>query len=55
MGIKLIGLVIGVLVFGAGFYYRAKEKADQEAQKIYTLAGVAGGVVAVVCSVLLAL
>lgn len=31
---KIIGLIIGVLVLGAGLYYRAKEKHDPESKKI---------------------
>ena len=49
-----IGLVIGLLVLGAGIYYLAKEKHDPESKKIYTVVSVIGGVVAIVCAVLLA-
>lgn len=51
---KIIGLVIGLLVLGAGIYYLAKEKHDPESKKIYTVVSVIGGVVAIVCAVLLA-
>ena len=34
---KIIGAIIGVLVFGAGIYYLLKEKDDKEARKIYTI------------------
>ena len=37
MAVKIIGLIIGALVLGAGVYYRAKEKDDPESRKIYTL------------------
>lgn len=30
MAVKIIGLIIGVLVLGAGIYYLAKEKHDPE-------------------------
>ena len=42
MTIKLIGLVIGVLVLGAGIYYLAQEKHDPESKKIYTAPSAAG-------------
>lgn len=31
---KIIGLVIGLLVLGAGIYYLSKEKHDPESKKI---------------------
>ena len=30
MTIKIVGLIIGILILGAGVYYLAKEKADKE-------------------------
>ena len=48
MGIKIIGLVIGILVLGAGVYYLAKEKHDPESKKIYTVVSLVGAAVAVV-------
>lgn len=53
MAIKIIGIIIGVLVLGAGIYYGAKEKNDPESRKIYMIIGVAGGVIAAVCAALL--
>jgi uncharacterized membrane protein len=53
MLIKIIGLVIGVLVLGAGIYYLSKEKEDPESRKIYTVVSIAGAVIAVVCALLL--
>ena len=53
MVIKLIGLIIGALILGAGIYYLVKEKHDPESKKIYTITCVLGGVVAAVCAVLL--
>ncbi len=53
MAVKIIGLIIGILVLGAGIYYLAKEKHDLESKKIYTVISVIGGVVAAVCAVLL--
>ena len=37
---KIIGAIIGALVFGAGIYYLLKEKDDKEARKIYTIISV---------------
>ena len=53
MIIKIIGLVIGLLVLGAGIYYLVKEKQDAESRIIYTVVSIIGGVVAAVCAVLL--
>ena len=53
MAIKIIGIIIGVLVLGAGIYYGAKEKNDPESRKIYTVVSIIGGVLAAVCAVLL--
>ena len=55
MAVKIIGLIIGVLVLGAGVYYRTKEKDDPESRKIYTAVSLIGGVVAITCAALLAL
>lgn len=55
MAVKIIGLIIGILVTGAGVYYLAKEKDDPESKKIYTVVSVIGVVVAVACVLLLAL
>ena len=51
---KIIGLVIGLLVLGAGIYYLSKEKHDPESKRIYTVVSVIGGLVAIMCAVLLA-
>ena len=53
MAVKIIGLIIGILVLGAGIYYLTKEKHDPESRKIYTIVSVIGGIVAAVCAVLL--
>ena len=53
MAIKIIGLIIGILVLGTGIYYLVKEKDDKESKKIYTIISVIGGVIAVVCTLLL--
>ena len=48
MVLKVIGCVIGLLMLGAGIYYLAKEKADRESRKIYSIVSVAGGLIAAV-------
>ena len=53
MAIKIIGLIIGALVFGTGIYYLVKEKNDKESRKIYAVASIIGAVIAVVCVLLL--
>ena len=53
MFLKLIGLIIGILVLGAGIYYLVKEKADPESRKIYTTVSIIGGLIAIVCALLL--
>ena len=53
MAIKIIGLIIGILVLGAGIYYLVKEKHDPESKKIYTIVSVVGGIIAAACAVLL--
>ena len=35
MTVKIIGLIVGLLVLGAGLYYLVKEKKDLESRKIY--------------------
>ena len=51
--VKIIGLIIGILVLGAGAYYLVKEKQDPESRKIYTVVSVICAAVAEVCAVLL--
>lgn len=51
MIVTIIGLLIGLLVLGAGIYYLVKEKEDQESQKIYTVVTVIGLVIAVAAAV----
>lgn len=53
MIIDIIGLIIGIPVLGAGIFYLHKEKNDKESRKIYTIISVIGGVIAVVCLLLL--
>lgn len=55
MILRIIGLVIGILILGAGIWYLAKEKHDRESRKIYTVVTVVGLVLAAgsLCSLLL--
>ncbi len=53
MTIRIIGLIIGILVLGAGIYYLSKEKNDPESKKIYTVVSIIGGLIAAVCALLL--
>ena len=53
MTVKIIGLIVGLLVLGAGIYYLAKEKHDPESKRIYAVVSAAGGIIAAVCAVLL--
>lgn len=55
MILRIIGLVIGILILGAGIWYLAKEKHDRESRRIYTVVTVVGLVLAAgsLCSLLL--
>ena len=53
MTFKIIGLIIGALLLGTGIYYRVKEKADPESRKIYGIVCAIGGIIAIVCALLL--
>ncbi len=55
MAVKIIGLIIGVLILGAGLYYLAKEKDDKESKKIYTITSVVGALISVVSILLIVL
>lgn len=53
MVIGIIGIIIGLLVLGAGLYYLIKEKKDPESKKIYSIVSVVGAVVTVIAAVIL--
>lgn len=53
MIISIIGIVIGLLVLGAGLYYLIKEKDDPESKKIYSIVSIIGAAVAVAAAILL--
>lgn len=42
---NVIGILIGILILGAGIYYLVKEKEDRESRKIYTITIIAGAVI----------
>lgn len=42
---NVIGLLIGILIFGAGIYYLVKEGKDSESKKIYSAFAVVGAVI----------
>ena len=51
MIVTIIGLLIGLLVLGAGIYYLVKEKEDPESKKIYTVVTVIGLIITVVAAI----
>ena len=53
MVIGIIGIIIGLLVLGAGIYYLIKEKNDPESKKIYSIISAVGAVVTVVAAIIL--
>ena len=50
--LSIIGLIIGVLIFGAGLYYLIKEKNDPESKKIYSIISIIGAVLIVICGLM---
>ncbi len=44
---NVIGLLIGVLISGAGIYYLLKEKEDRESRKIYGITSGVGVVIVI--------
>lgn len=52
MAVKIIGIIIGALVLGAGIYYLVKEKNDTESRKIYSIVSAVGGVIFVLSVIL---
>ena len=53
MVIGIIGIVIGLLVLGAGIYYLIKEKKDPESKKIYSITSAVGATVTIVAAIIL--
>ena len=53
MVIGIIGLIIGLMVLGAGIYYLVKEKNDPESRNIYTAISAIGAAVSIICAVIL--
>ena len=52
MAVKIIGIIIGALVLGAGIYYLVNEKNDTESRKIYSIVSAVGGVIFVLSVIL---
>ena len=48
MILNVIGLVIGVMILGAGIYYLVKNKDDKESRKIYGITTIVGAVITVI-------
>lgn len=42
---NIVGLVIGIMILGAGVYYLLREKDDPESKKIYSIAAGIGAVI----------
>ena len=53
MAVKIIGLIIGILVLGAGIYYIIKEKHDSESKRIYSIISIIGAVITIACVLML--
>ena len=53
MVIGIIGIIIGLLVLGAGIYYLIKDKNDAESKKIYSIISGIGALVTVVSVIVL--
>lgn len=53
MTVLIIGILIGLLLVGAGIYYFVHDKADKEMQKISAVFCALGAVVIIVCAVVL--
>ena len=47
MAINIIALAIGAAIFGAGLYYRVKEKHDRESRKVYGIITAIGALILV--------
>lgn len=47
MTFNIIGLIFGLIIFGAGIYYLLKEKEDKESQKIYKITTAVGAIIIV--------
>lgn len=45
MIVSIVGIVIGILILGAGIFYLVKEKKDAESKKIYIITSVIGAVI----------
>lgn len=48
MLVKVIALLIGILIMGAGIYYLMTEKNDKDSKKIYMITTIVGLVIIVI-------
>lgn len=55
MIIAIIGIIIGLLVAGAGIYFLKEDKDNAESKKIYTVISVIGFAVTAAAAVILVL
>ncbi len=55
MIIAIIGIVIGLLIAGAGIYFLKEDKDNAESKKIYTIISVIGFVITAAAAVILVL
>ncbi len=55
MIIAIIGIIIGLLVAGAGIYFLKEDKDNAESKKIYTIISVIGFVITAAAAVILVL
>ena len=51
---NIIGLIIGILILGAGIFTFIKEKTDRESRKIYGITIGARGIITLFCIIRLA-
>lgn len=54
MVVEIIGIVIGVLILGAGIYYLRKDGHDAESKKIYGITSGVGAAVTIISAIILA-
>lgn len=53
MIISIVGIIIGLMILGAGLYYLKKEKNDKESRKIYGITSGAGCIIVLVAAIYL--
>ena len=53
MIIKILAVIFGVLIFGTGIFYLAKERDDKDSRTIYTVISAVGGILALIGALML--